>query len=329
MGNRREERQPVRLPATAWYMLEDGSLAVDHVRTVEISRMGARVTGLKHAVTTGMMLSIQQGNATGRFRVVWVGEDGSDREGQVGLECVEIGQTVNQVILQIDDNAFDRERRHTALQRSGYDVLSPGSTSEGFEMLESHPVDVVLLGHPMVQYELEATVLFLRARHPSTRLVLVTNAPGTIPEPVLERTDAVLHRGDSTGTLVNALEALLGPGSQLKWPLTRVAHRYAIVTSVEVRIVRSGQAVNALGKSVDMSEEGLRLELDTPLVPGELLSLRFSLPTWHGALDVRGMVRHTNGKRYGIEFLPLAGEQRDALRALCSVLPAANEPAWR
>ncbi len=44
MGKRREERQPIRLPATAWYMLEDGTLAVDHIRTVEISRMGARIT---------------------------------------------------------------------------------------------------------------------------------------------------------------------------------------------------------------------------------------------------------------------------------------------
>lgn len=329
MGNRREERLPLRLPATAWYMLEDGSLSVDHIRTLEISRMGARVTGLRHAIPAGTMLSIQQGNSTGRFRVVWVGEEGSDREGQVGLQCVEVGQAVSQVILQIDDNNFDRERRHTALQRSGYEVFSPPTAAEGFEFLETRPVDVVLLGHPLLQYELEATILYLRARHSTTRLVLVTSTPGAIPEPVLERSDAVVHRGDSTSRVVNVLESLLGPGTQLKWPLTRVAHRYAIVTAIEVRVVRSGHAVQTVGKSMDMSEEGLCLELDTPLVPGELLTMRFTLPTWNSALEVRGMVRHSHGKHYGIEFLPLAGEQRDALRALCTVLPAVNEPAWR
>ncbi len=148
MGKRREERQPIRLPATAWYMLEDGTLAVDHIRTVELSRMGARITGLKHSVSAGLMLSIQQGNSTGRFRIVWVGEEGTDREGQAGIECVEIGQAVNRTVLQVDDNSFDRERRHGALQRSGYDVVSPPSTHEAFEVLETRLVDVVMLGYP-------------------------------------------------------------------------------------------------------------------------------------------------------------------------------------
>lgn len=329
MGKRREERQPIRLPATAWYMLEDGTLAVDHIRTVEISRMGARITGLKHPVHPGLMLSIQQGNSTGRFRIVWVGEEGSEREGQAGIECVEIGQAVNRVVLQIDDNAFDRERRHGALQRSGYDVISPPSAAEAFEVLETRLVDVVILGYPLAQYDFEAVLPYVRDRHPQTRIILATSAPGTVPEPVQERVDAVLHRGDNIYTLTGVLESLLGSSSQLKWPLTRVAHRYAISTAVHVRIVRSGAAVEAVGKSLDMSEEGICLALDTPLVPGELLSMRFSIPTLRDPLNVRGMVRHGNCTKFGIEFLPLTPEERDALRALCSVLPPASEPVWR
>ncbi len=329
MGKRREERQPIRLPATAWYMLEDGTLAVDHIRTVEISRMGARITGLKHPVSPGLMLSIQQGNSTGRFRIVWVGGEGSDREGQAGIECVEIGQAVNRVVLQIDDNTLDRGRRHGTLQRSGYDVLSPPSAAEAFEIFENRLVDVVLLGYPLAQYDFEAVLLYLHDRHPQTRIILATSAPGTVPEPVQERVDAIIHRGDSIYTLTSVLESLLGSSSQLKWPLTRVAHRYAISTSVRVRILRSGSALETVGKSLDMSEEGICLALDTPLLPGELLTLRFSIPTLHDPLDVRGMVRHSNCTHYGIEFLPLTPPQRDALRALCSVLPPANEPAWR
>ncbi len=329
MRKRREERQPIRLPATAWYMLEDGSLAVDHVRTVEISRMGGRITGLKHPVTPGMMLSIQQGNATGRFRVVWVGKEGSDREGQVGIECVEIGQAVNRVVLQIDDNTSDRERRHSALKLSGYEVVSPESPADAFELLERRLVDAVILGCPLGQYDMEAVLLFIRSRHPQTRVLLCTNAPGTIPEPVQERADAVVHRGDSIYTLTSVLETLLGSTSQLKWPLTRVAHRYAISTAVRVRIVRAGQTIEAIGKSLDMSEEGVCVALESPLLPGELLTLQFSIPTYRNQLEVRGVVRHSNCTKYGIEFLPLDGDQRDALRALCSVLPPATEPAWR
>ncbi len=130
--------------------------------------------------------------------------------------------------------------------------------------------------------------------------------------------DALIHRSDSIYTLTRVLESLLGSSSQLKWPLTRVAHRYAISTAVQVRIMRCGAAVEALGKSLDMSEEGICLALETPLIPGELLTMHFSIPTLRDTLDVRGMVRHSNGTKYGIEFLPLTPHQRDALRTVLS-----------
>ena len=85
MASRREERLPLRLAATVWGMQEDGTLFVDQVRTNDISRMGARLTGFTHPVQVGMLLGIQQGTSTGRFRVVWVGQMGTAESNQVGL----------------------------------------------------------------------------------------------------------------------------------------------------------------------------------------------------------------------------------------------------
>ena len=84
MAYRTEERAALRLTALVWGTDGDGQMFMEQVQTLDISPMGARLKGLTKPVSTGSILGIQNGDNQGRFEVVWIGERGSEREGQIG-----------------------------------------------------------------------------------------------------------------------------------------------------------------------------------------------------------------------------------------------------
>jgi hypothetical protein len=62
--------------------------------TVDISRHGARVKGVKDWSTPGETIGVRHGTEKARFRIVWVGADGTPHQGQIGLLCVEAGKYI-------------------------------------------------------------------------------------------------------------------------------------------------------------------------------------------------------------------------------------------
>jgi len=52
---------------------------------------GARLFGVTAALERGYIVGLQCGNMRARFMVVWVGEKGTPREGQIGLRAAENG----------------------------------------------------------------------------------------------------------------------------------------------------------------------------------------------------------------------------------------------
>lgn len=54
-----------------------------HVRN--ISSSGMVVCGMKHSVAVGTILEIKLGREKAEFRVVWVGQAGTRRQGEIGL----------------------------------------------------------------------------------------------------------------------------------------------------------------------------------------------------------------------------------------------------
>jgi len=329
MASRREERLPLRLAATVWGMEEDGTLFLDQVRTNDISRMGARLTGFTHPVQVGMLLGIQQGTSTGRFRVVWVGEPASDREGEVGVECVEIGQAISKAVLILDNHDYELQNRRAILEAAGFRVSVAHTAVEVPAMLEAAPVGALLLAHPLLDGSLEQLLTYVRAKHEGTRILLLSSNPGSVSEWMQAMVDGCVHKGVTRAKLVEAVESLIGPAVHVKWPLTRISHRYNVTTPVEVKLVRGGEITRAMGQTIDVSEDGMCLEAEMVMLPGEAITVRFNLPTAKEMLEVRGTVRNRKEHQYGIEFIMITDAQQQAIRALCSVLPPVTAPITR
>jgi len=91
MPKRRERRLTVPIAVRLWGLDRDGKVFSQNVKTLDIASSGARLFGVKAALEKGFIVGLQCGNMRARFMVVWVGEMGSPREGQIGLRAAENG----------------------------------------------------------------------------------------------------------------------------------------------------------------------------------------------------------------------------------------------
>ena len=88
---RRERRVIAPLSVRLWGLDRAGKVFSQNVKTLNIATSGARLCGVTADLERGFLVGLQCGNMRARFMVVWVGEKGSSREGQVGLRVAENG----------------------------------------------------------------------------------------------------------------------------------------------------------------------------------------------------------------------------------------------
>jgi len=85
----REKRVRVALPVR---FTSVGSGESQHACTLNITKDGARIAGLKQAPEVDELVEVTRGTKKEIFRVVWVGEAGTRDEGQVGIVKQKKGQ---------------------------------------------------------------------------------------------------------------------------------------------------------------------------------------------------------------------------------------------
>jgi hypothetical protein len=169
-------------------------------------------------------------------------------------------------------------------------------------------------------------IRFVRLNSPRTRLMLLSNNPGRIPEILLNQADGFIDKSNSRHELLTVVEEMIGAVNQVSWPLARLAAHYTLDTPVSISLRRSGLAVSMQGRSVDISELGLGAELAGDLVPGELVGLCFRLPGNDFDLTPQATVRRRLGSHYGFEFVSIEPARLEELRLACQKLPRISLP---
>jgi hypothetical protein len=91
MAKRRETRVNMPLSVRLWGLDREGKVFSQNARTLNIATNGARLYGVTASLERGYIVGLQCGNMRARFMVVWVGEKGSPREGQIGLRAAANG----------------------------------------------------------------------------------------------------------------------------------------------------------------------------------------------------------------------------------------------
>jgi len=85
----RELRVPMQLEVRVWGMDVGGKPFFQSARTVEVSAKGARLAGITCLKQPGEVIGVQHGSHKARFRVVWVGEQDTPEQGQIGIACLD------------------------------------------------------------------------------------------------------------------------------------------------------------------------------------------------------------------------------------------------
>lgn len=89
MGNRRHPRVPAKLPIRIAGIDASGRPLLQMVTTRNISRHGALLEGIQGVFKPGEIISASYKNNKARFRVSWMGEMGTDRAGQMGVQSID------------------------------------------------------------------------------------------------------------------------------------------------------------------------------------------------------------------------------------------------
>lgn len=89
MGQRRNPRMQAKLQVRIAGIDANGRALLQMVTTRNISRDGALLDGIQGTFKPGEVISLSYKNNKGRFRVTWVGDTGTDKAGQIGVQSVD------------------------------------------------------------------------------------------------------------------------------------------------------------------------------------------------------------------------------------------------
>jgi hypothetical protein len=107
MSRRSERRSFLAVPVRVSGTDAHGRSFRHVVCTLDLSARGARITSLQTlAMNVGQELLLEHQRDRVRFEVVWIGEPGTSRQGQIGLRTLEPGKKFAAVEDQIDSGGY-------------------------------------------------------------------------------------------------------------------------------------------------------------------------------------------------------------------------------
>jgi hypothetical protein len=88
MGRRSQPRKQVEVPVRIFGTDSHGQIFSDKVITVNVSRNGAELAGVRPDLGLDEIVGLTYGSNRVHFRVKWIGETGTPRAGHVGLQNI-------------------------------------------------------------------------------------------------------------------------------------------------------------------------------------------------------------------------------------------------
>jgi hypothetical protein len=88
MDRRRNRRIAAFLTVRIWGVDAESMPFAQHAQVRNISDRGAVVQGMIRPVKAGTILHVQHEEDQAQFRVVWVGKQGTQRQGRIGIQSL-------------------------------------------------------------------------------------------------------------------------------------------------------------------------------------------------------------------------------------------------
>ena len=205
--DRLDKRVHVALPIRVTYWDEQNRPHLEMACTYDISPRGARVVGLRGAKHEGDIVAVERGRNKVFCRVVWIGPEGSDLRGQVGLQCIESERNIWEAELRQMEEVYEPILRNNVLL-SSVPIVAGGIGSR----------------RRTPRFPIEGLAQLLRENGNTTRL------------------EAPLRNIGEMGCLVTTRSVLM-PGTKLKLVLNVANYDLALRGNVRHGTVESGMGI--------------------------------------------------------------------------------------
>jgi diguanylate cyclase (GGDEF)-like protein len=132
-GMRLDQRSRIALSVRVWGMDINGQLFEQEAKTVDITTTGARLEGITRPLQRGCVIGIQHKTSKARYRVTWVGAEGTPAQSQIGLQLIDSGKLIwGRVIPRVfGDDSWRGRARPSSPGRQHSEVLSISSKVSG------------------------------------------------------------------------------------------------------------------------------------------------------------------------------------------------------
>jgi hypothetical protein len=108
VSGRNDKRVHIALPIRITYWDKDKKPSLEMACTYDISAHGARISSLRFVNQTGEIVAVERGRNKTFCRVVWVGDENSKLNGQIGLESVEPDRILWEPELREMEDSYER-----------------------------------------------------------------------------------------------------------------------------------------------------------------------------------------------------------------------------
>jgi CheY-like chemotaxis protein len=125
------------------------------------------------------------------------------------------------LILCIDDYKQGLHARKLILEAAGYNVITASSGRIGLRLLQSHPVQLVILDYGMPQMNGETVAREIRRTHPHVPILMLSGQ--IVPKRASSAVNAFVTKGQPPAVLLGGLN-LLSEGVPTKRPPGKVTH---------------------------------------------------------------------------------------------------------
>ena len=91
-----------------------------------------------------------------------------------------------------------------------------------------------------------------------------------------------------------------------------------LTTNISVRVFHG--AKYTAGRGHDIGAGGMAIYVPLELAVGTSVNLSFQLPYSRILLGVRGIIRNSNGFRYGVEFVDLTSAEAEEIKRIAEII---------
>jgi hypothetical protein len=109
-------------------------------------------------------------------------------------------------------------------------------------------------------------------------------------------------------------------GVKKDWAVERRWPRYKVELRLKVFLARQDGRNFTFGQGSDVSEGGMAAYIPAEIEVGEIVGIEVKLPYSKQEIAMRAQVRNKNGFRYGLEYMLISDDHREALKKSLSAL---------